>query len=118
MVRESSGAGGLILDVRPEGQGGEGPALQEAEGRTEAHRWAGAAGGDEGCAPERRKASEAGAGRWGVDPVELHGQASSYPLPVFLPALSSLPPEGPQMRSFFSTRTVILGPKTRPGHKY
>lgn len=110
--------GHLNVSCVSEGQGGEGPALQEAEGRTEAHRWAGAAGGDEGCAPERRKASEAGAGRWGVDPVELHGQASSYPLPVFLPALSSLPPEGPQMRSFFSTRTVILGPKTRPGHKY
>lgn len=31
----------------------------------------------------------------GCGSVELHGQASSYPLPVFLPALSSLPPEGP-----------------------
>ena len=76
-MRESSGAGGLILDVRPEGQGGEGPAVPEAEGWTEAHRWAGAAGGDEGCAPDGRKASEAGAGRWGADPVELHGQGSN-----------------------------------------
>lgn len=35
----------MILDGGLKGREGEGPALQEAEGRTEAHRWAGAAGG-------------------------------------------------------------------------